>query len=141
MAWGDSFPPPVDPQNPPKKLLPRRDIESIDYPDPGLLAYIADKIIAKIGIAKPSNGFNGTGITKLEWQDIKAWCDLTKTDLTSFEVEMVKFLSSRYVDKFNESNQKDILPPYNADAYQAKIEAANALLTESFFEGLVKKDV
>jgi hypothetical protein len=52
------------------------------------------------------------GAVSVEWVDIHAYCSLTGLDLIPLEVEIIKDLSSAYVNQLHESKESTTPSPY-----------------------------
>lgn len=91
-------------------------------PKLGSESYLLD-VLFEIGTSK--QGANG--LIPLDWVDIKAYCDLTATQLTREEVLIIKSLSSDFVSQINASRNPHEPPPFADDALKnaAKVLFAN----------------
>lgn len=59
-------------------------------------------------------GSNGYGVEGLKWSEIQSWLQLTGLFLCPWEVSLIKELSNAFASEFNNSNGKDVPPPYTA---------------------------
>ena len=60
---------------------------------------------------------SGFGITPLTWTEIKSWCEVTQTELSSWEATMVMSLSRHFSSSFNKFDEKDFPTPYMVEEF------------------------
>lgn len=63
----------------------------------------------ELGLQKNS----GMGAVPVDWVDIKAWAQLTGTELHAEESRILRLLSFHYVSQYNISKVHDCLVPQN----------------------------
>jgi hypothetical protein len=78
-----------------------------DFPELCEHSSMLVSLLSEIGEAKVDN----SGIKEISWQDLKAWLDITGIELTLYEIESMKRLSSIYVSQYYQSTDKSCLAP------------------------------
>ena len=58
---------------------------------------------------------SGFGILPLSFSEIEAWKNTTKTNISSWEARVLKFLSSSYVSQHNASEDPNCPAPYSEE--------------------------
>lgn len=58
-------------------------------------------------------GFARQGPEPIDYQEMKAWADLTDTSLTPWESETLRMLSESYVVQLHRSKDANAAPPYD----------------------------
>lgn len=76
------------------------------FPEQGALAYLIGYLL-EIGEAQSS----GSGITAIDWREIKAWSDLMGITLSPGESKTLRKLSGAYVVEFYRADGHDCSPP------------------------------
>jgi hypothetical protein len=81
-----------------KKHLPRRSTYSGEFPDAGPLEYLYDYIV-EAGLLTT-------------WQEIKAWSELTGTQLEAWEAITMHAISIAYTNQLQQSTDMDCPCPF-----------------------------
>ena len=130
LGWLNSTP---DKDYKPSKTKNRHEILSIsetyakakELPDVKGLDYLV-QWITEIGLYKQA----GFGITPIDWQDIKAWAELTETSLTSTEALALMSASRNYCHEYSmgsdpqrESPDDDRGYGYSPEVVSANVDA------------------
>lgn len=50
---------------------------------------------------------SGMGVNAISYQEIKAWCELTKTPLSAYEIKVIKMLDRTFLEHYNKQSEKD----------------------------------
>lgn len=79
---------------------------------------------------------NGMALAPLSFREIQSWSELTKTNVTIFEVESIRRLSLAYVDQAKKAKDKNCPPPYSPDTLMTVDKRKNV---DSFFRNLARK--
>ena len=79
---------------------------------------------------------NGFGREVLSYQEIYCWSILMKVDLTIFEVEALRKLSTSYMVQSSKSEETNCPPPY---VPEAEITVEQRQQVDSFFRSFVAK--
>lgn len=56
------------------------------------------------------------GISPVDFQEIKAFCDLCQLELTTWEASLLQRLSVEYCVQYSKSDKPDCKPPYDSGA-------------------------
>lgn len=91
-------------------------------PNLGSESYLID-LLFQIGTSKQG----ASGLIPIEWVDLKAFCDVTGTQLTREEALIIKSLSADFVSQINASRNPSEPPPFQDGALKtaAKVLFAN----------------
>lgn len=86
---------------------------------------------------------NGMGISKLSWEEIRAWLDVRnrrgEMPLSSFEIETVRELSEEYVSEYYAASDTDREPPYGGESIEQLDRDAVAKKVSNVFDAF-KRD-
>lgn len=94
----------------------------------GEAGYIIDAL-SEIGEAKS----HGDSLVQIEWQDIRAWIEITGATISPGEAEAMKSLSGAYVTQFYQSLDSGstspvLSKPQNREAVDAKMKSLFSML-------------
>lgn len=78
----------------------------------------------------------GMGRQVLSYQEIQSWSDLMKVDLTIFEVESIRALSTAYLMQYLDSEEPNCAPPFRPDV---EVNVDQRKQVDSFFRQLAAK--
>ncbi len=70
------------------------------------------------------------GLTAIDYQEIKCWCDLTGESLTAWEVDTLRLLSSIYANEIMKSKQDDYKCPIEFEDRTEKNKRLDALFRD-----------
>jgi hypothetical protein len=76
-------------------------------PDVEYALYLVN-LLDEIGAAQQSS----MGLSPLTWQEIKAWKELTDTDITSWELLLIRHLSILYTTELSQGGSPKRKAPY-----------------------------
>ena len=80
-------------------------------------------------------GSNGMGLCPICYTEINAWINTTKTEVSPWDVNMIRHLSRVYVSQYNDSKDKNAPAPYH---YTEKSEEEIRTDVVKGFKQLVK---
>lgn len=105
LAWINSEP--IDSKT--GKILEKR-VYNGQLPDKGMFEYLVDCLFY-LGIA----GHSPSGLIPISWYEINSWLSISKIKLELWELEIIRELSSIYVQQYYKSKDINCIQPWTPE--------------------------